>query len=70
MVKNSKKLTGSLCFLALLLILPQNGFTAQIPKSTPELLERFKLDPSILDGIDQELQLPKPRIERQKKRAN
>ncbi len=33
-----------------MLVIPQIGFVAPIPKSTLELLERFKLDPSIKEG--------------------
>ncbi len=67
MVKNSKKPVVSLGFLAFLLILPQIGFVAPIPNSTLELLERFKLDRSVLDGIDQELKLPEDWILQAKK---
>jgi ABC-type Fe3+ transport system substrate-binding protein len=43
------------------------GFSAPLPVATQEMLEKLKLDPSILSGIDAELQVPGDLIDRAKK---
>ena len=45
--------------LSYVLALPHDGFSAALPKSTQKILKDLKLDPSILDGVDKELQVPK-----------
>ena len=44
--------------LGFLLALPSSGLSAPLPKSTQKVLKGLKLDPSILKGVDQELQVP------------
>ena len=56
-----------LCFLGFLLILAREGFSAPLPKLTQEMLKKLKLDPSILAGIDKELEVPKDWIEKARK---
>ena len=67
MAKRLDNLMIVLCFLVLVLLLPHHGFSAPLPKSTQEMLKKLKLDPSILSGIDQELQVPQEWLEKAKK---
>ncbi len=53
--------------LSNVLALPHDGFSAALPKSTQKILKDLKLDPSILDGVDKELQVPKGWMEKAKK---
>ena len=57
-------LIGSL--LAALLVAPQRGFSAPLPKSTQQILKKLKVDYSILDGLDKELKVPQGWIEKAK----
>ncbi len=50
-------LIGSL--LVALLVAPQRGYSAPLPSSTQQMLKKLKLDPSIMVGIDKELQIPR-----------
>lgn len=55
-------------FLAVLLFIHlEHAGAASLPKSTQELLAKFKLDPSVLADIDKELEVPKDWIEKAKK---
>ncbi|MEE8076328.1 MAG: extracellular solute-binding protein [Candidatus Binatia bacterium] len=67
MAKRFGNLMIFLCFLVLALLLPHHGFSAPLPKSTQEMLKKLNLDPSILSGVDQELQVPKEWIEMARK---
>ncbi len=57
----------SLMFLTFLFHAPQTVLSDSLPKATQEMLKKLKLDPAILDGIDQELKLPKEVLEGAKK---
>ena len=48
------------------LLLFSGSSAAPLPKSTQEILKKLKLDPAILSGIDQELQLPEGWLEKAK----
>lgn len=43
------------------------AFSAELPKATQNILKKLKLDPSILEGLDQELIIPKSWIAKAKK---
>jgi len=67
-----KSKAGSLAirgFLLLPLLFPGSVFSASsgLPKSTQELLKKFKLDPSVLGNIEKDLQVPKDWLEQAKK---
>lgn len=47
--------------------LPGHSLSATLPKSTQELLKKFKLDPSVLADIDKELEVPADWLEKAKK---
>lgn len=49
------------------LALPVSVPSAALPKSTQELLKKLKLDSSILDDVDKELQIPREWIEKSRK---
>ncbi len=57
----------SLVFLTVLFSTPQSVLSDSLPKASQEMLKKLKLEPSILDGIDKELQVPKEMIEGAKK---
>jgi len=57
----------SLVILTVLFSTPQSVLSDSLPKATQEMLKKLKLEPSILDGIDKELQVPKKMIEGAKK---
>ena len=57
----------SLLILTVLFSTPQSVLSDSLPKATQEMLKKLKLEPSILDGIDKELQVPKKMIEGAKK---
>ena len=64
-----KKVRG---FLALGLFLglmttPQDAVSATLPKSTQELLKKFKLQPSALGNVDKDLEVPKEWAEKARK---
>jgi len=62
-----QKITGQLVILCLTLgfiLLAHDGPAAPLPKSTQNILKKLKLDPSILSGVDEELQVPKGWIEK------
>jgi iron(III) transport system substrate-binding protein len=48
-------------------ILPGTLIAASIPKATMEILKELKLDPGVLAGVDEELQVPNEWIERARK---
>src|SRR3989304_5758627 len=68
-----KRLFGGASCLVLLLALASAAAWAQapaaLPKSTQEILQRLKLDPSILKGLDQELNVPRAWIEGARREA-
>lgn len=45
-------------FLAFLFLFPREIFSASLPKSAAEMLKKLKLDPSILAGVEKELEVP------------
>lgn len=59
MVKELGYFMNFLWFVGFMLMLPPDGFSASLPKSTQEMLKQLKLDPSILSGVDKELKVPK-----------
>ncbi len=63
------KLGGLIFFMLLLafsLVPYHKGFPASFPESTRAILEKLKLDSSILSGIDKELRVPKEWINKAK----
>ncbi|HEX9743237.1 MAG TPA: extracellular solute-binding protein [Nitrospiraceae bacterium] len=44
---------------ALAMVLAQGAFAAELPKATQQALAQLKLDASVLDGLDAELDVPK-----------
>ncbi len=56
-----------LCFLGFTLIVPHCAFSGPLPKSTQEMLKKLNLNPSILSGVDQELQVPQEWLEKARK---
>lgn len=60
----AKKFSLLLCALLMLqMLLPLELFAASLPKSTQEMLKKFKIEATILSDIDGELQLPKAWID-------
>ena len=69
-MKKAKKIKGLpilFLFLGAALMLPEGGIAAPLPKATQKMLKEYKLDPSALSDIDQELKVPKEWIEKAKK---
>lgn len=64
MTQKLGSLVVSLLILALLLMLPNPVFSASVPRTTQEMLKKLQLDPSILKGLEQELQVPPDWMER------
>jgi iron(III) transport system substrate-binding protein len=55
-------------FLAIFLFaVPSTIVSATVPKSSQELLKKFKLDPSVLADIDKELEVPKDWMDQARK---
>jgi len=57
----------SLVILTVLFSLPKSVLSDSLPKASQEMLKKLKLEASILDGIDKELQVPMEMIEGAKK---
>jgi len=51
----------------LFLPVPELAISASLPKSTLELIEKAKIAPTVLEGIDKELEVPKDWLEKAKK---
>src|SRR5688572_24588130 len=67
--KMGKKVCGFLAlglFLGLIAV-PGEGASATLPKSTQELLKKFKLPPSALGDVDKEIEVPKDWVEKARK---
>ena len=56
-----------LFFFAALLRPPCYSLAASLPKSTQEMLKKRKLNPSILAGLDKELEVPREWVEKARK---
>ena len=57
----------SLMLSVFLLTMPQDIFSASLPKSTQAMLKKSNLHQSILAGIDEELQVPQEWIDKARK---
>lgn len=62
-----KRLWMNFLLCSVLLALPQAASTAPLPKSSALLLQKLKLDPSLLADLDKELQVPADWTEKAKK---
>src|SRR5713226_1354203 len=50
-----------------LLLQPVSALSAALPKASQEMLKKLSLDPALLSGLDQELNVPKPWLDGAKK---
>ncbi len=66
MVKRRSKTIVYWLSMGLLLFVPPKAFSDPLPPSTQAILKELNFDPSILDGIDKELQVPEAWIEKAK----
>lgn len=69
LIEKSWRWLGLGFFLLALLTSPGAALASSLPKSTQEMLNKLKLDASILADIDRELQVPKNWIDGAKKEA-
>jgi iron(III) transport system substrate-binding protein len=69
LIEKSWRRLGLVFFLLALLTSPGAALASSLPKSTQEMLNKLKLDASILADIDRELQVPKNWIDGAKKEA-